>query len=82
MQLGLTDLSQISPSLGNHDFHPANVQAFDDEESEHLVKIAEIWHDLFLGNEQAEKTFKKYGFYSIEVPVEGKNPLKVIQVNT
>jgi hypothetical protein len=47
-----------------------------------LVKIAEIWHDSFLGDAEAETLFKKFGYYSMAVPVPGNKPLKLLQINT
>ena len=55
-------------SIGNHDFEPANYQEFKEKNSEYLGNLAKIWESSFLGQEQALKKFKEFGFFALDAP--------------
>lgn len=70
------------PTLGNHDFHPPNIQTFNISFSEHLNIIGDMWSPYI--PKEAMKKFKEYGYYRMDLPshLSGNTPAAVIALNT
>ena len=64
MKKGLSGI-RIFPTIGNHDTYPANIIS---RTSPHNNKIINEWipsWDVFIDNEEQQKNFYDWGFYSI-----------------